>query len=63
MDIMELHQKTFDWLDNEAARYVRLFQLAKTKKERESAKKKLEEIRGRLSVERRSVKKIMDYQS
>lgn len=60
METINLYEKTFEWLDGEAARYVRLFQLSKTEKERESIKKKIEEIRGRLLAESRTLKTIID---
>ena len=62
MNMVDLHQKTFEWLEDESVKYTRLFQLARTKKEKESAKKKIQEIRGRLLMEGRSMKIIMDNQ-
>lgn len=59
---MEIYEKTVEWLENEAARYVRLFQLARTTKEKEKYKKNIEEIRGRLLTNARALKCIIDSQ-
>jgi outer membrane protein TolC len=58
-DPIKMHETTANWLENEAVKYIRKFQLARTKKERDSAEKKLNEIRGRLSVEAKALKRLM----
>ena len=59
-NVIDIYEKTAEWLENEAARYVRLFQLARTKKEKEAYKKKIGELLGRLRAELRTLKCIMD---
>ena len=55
----EMHLKTSEWLMDESTRLIRLYQLAKTKKQKETALKRLDEITGRILMQNRLLEKLM----